>query len=85
VLQKSAIILPEHLPKEIFVQSVTPAGQSDKRFILPEGGISIDALEKDLIEQALERAKNNKMLASKLLNMSYDSLRYQIKKFNIDV
>jgi DNA-binding NtrC family response regulator len=85
VLQKSEVIMPEHLPKEIFVQSVTPAGQSEKKFLLPEEGISIDALEKDLILQALERTKNNKMLASKLLNMSYDSLRYQIKKFNIDL
>jgi DNA-binding NtrC family response regulator len=85
VLQKSEVILPEHLPKEIFVQSVAPVSQSDKKFILPEEGISIDALEKDLILQALKRTKNNKMLASKLLNMSYDSLRYQIKKFNLDV
>jgi DNA-binding NtrC family response regulator len=85
VLQKSEVIMPEHLPKEIFVQSVTPVGQSEKKFLLPEEGISIDALEKDLILQALERTKNNKILASKLLNMSYDSLRYQIKKFNLDV
>jgi DNA-binding NtrC family response regulator len=85
VLQKSEVIMPEHLPEEILVQSVTPFGQSEKKFLLPEEGISIDALEKDLILQALERTKNNKMLASKLLNMSYDSLRYQIKKFNIDV
>ena len=85
VLQKSEVIMPEHLPKEIFVQSVTPVGQSEKKFLLPEEGISIDALEKDLMLQALERTKNNKMLASKLLNMSYDSFRYQIKKFNIDL
>jgi DNA-binding NtrC family response regulator len=85
VLQKAEVILPEHLPKEILVQSATPVGQSEKNFLLPEEGISIDALEKDLILQALERTGNNKMLASKLLNMSYDSLRYQIKKFNIDL
>jgi two-component system response regulator AtoC len=77
--------MPEHLPKEIFVQSVTPVGQYEKIFLLPEEGISIDALEKDLILQALERTKNNKVLASKLLNMSYDSFRYQIKKFHIDL
>lgn len=85
VLENSEVIVPEHLPKEIFVQSETPISRLEKKFILPEEGISIDVLEKDLIMQALERAKNNKMLASKLLNMSYDSLRYQIKKFNLDV
>jgi DNA-binding NtrC family response regulator len=85
VLENSEVIMPEHLPKEIFAKSAAPVAQTEKKFILPEEGISIDAFEKDLILQALERAKNNKMLASKLLNMTYDSLRYQIKKFNIDV
>lgn len=84
VLQRSEAIKPEHLPKEIFHLPVTPSSPLEKKFILPEEGISIDALEKDLILQALERAKKNKMLASKLLNMTYDSLRYQIKKYNLD-
>ncbi len=34
--------------------------------------------------QALEKAQHNKVLAAKFLNMSYDSLRYQIKKFGLD-
>jgi len=54
------------------------------RFVLPEAGVSLDELEKDLITQALERAKNNKTVAAKLLNISYDSLRYQIKKFGLE-
>ena len=52
--------------------------------MLPEQGISLDDLEKNLILQALERAKNNKTLAAKLLNISYDSLRYQTRKFGLD-
>ncbi|MGD2080436.1 MAG: helix-turn-helix domain-containing protein [Nitrospirota bacterium] len=40
-------------------------------------------MEKDLIRQALERANNNKTVAAKLLNVSYDSLRYQIKKHGL--
>jgi DNA-binding protein Fis len=52
-------------------------------FILPEKGISLEELEKDLIEQALERTDNNQTKAAKLLGISYDSLRYQIKKFGI--
>jgi len=54
------------------------------RFILPETGISLEELEKDLFMQALERAGNNKTLAAKLLNISYDSFRYQIKKFGLE-
>jgi len=40
-------------------------------------------LEKDLIAQALTRSGNNQTKAAKLLGISYDSLRYQIKKFGI--
>ncbi|MGB6280308.1 MAG: helix-turn-helix domain-containing protein [Syntrophobacteria bacterium] len=40
-------------------------------------------MEKDLILQALEKANQNKTHAAKLLNISYDSLRYQLKKFGI--
>ena len=57
---------------------------SNGRFVLPESGISLDELEKDLILQALEKADNNKTQAAKLLNISYDSLRYQLKKFRIN-
>ena len=56
---------------------------SNGSFVLPDSGISLDELEKDLILQALERADHNKTQAAKLLNISYDSLRYQLKKFGI--
>jgi transcriptional regulator with PAS, ATPase and Fis domain len=56
---------------------------SNGRFVLPDSGISLDDLEKDLILQALEKAGHNKTQAAKLLNISYDSLRYQLKKFGI--
>jgi DNA-binding protein Fis len=53
-------------------------------FLLPEQGISLEAVEKDLIEQALERANNNRVQAAKLLGVTYDTLRYQVKKFGLD-
>ncbi len=84
VLEGGEMILPEHLPKEIFHLPEVEHGTTGKRFVLPEGGLSLDDLEKDLIVQALERAKQNKTLAAKLLNVSYDSLRYQIKKLGLD-
>jgi transcriptional regulator with PAS, ATPase and Fis domain len=51
--------------------------------MLPDEGISLEALEKDLISQALEKANNNKTQAAKLLNISYDTLRYQVKKYGL--
>jgi two-component system, NtrC family, response regulator AtoC len=84
VLENTETILPEHLPKELISRTVSAAVQKTDKFFLPESGISLDDVEKDLILQALDRAHNNKTLAAKLLNISYDSLRYQIKKFKLE-
>ncbi len=85
VLESAEKIMPEHLPVEISSPRSHPdVRPSGGRFVLPESGISLDDLEKDLILQALERAKNNRTLAARLLNISYDSFRYQIKKFGLE-
>jgi DNA-binding NtrC family response regulator len=84
VLESGEMILPEHLPKEMHLEKITPSGTGEKTFVLPEEGLSLDTLEKDLIMQALERAKNNKTQAARLLDMSYDAFRYQIKKFGLE-
>ena len=87
VLGNNKIINPEYLPLELnsgtgstfsFVER-----RQNARLILPEKGISLDEVEKDLIKQALERVGNNQTKAAKLLNISYDSLRYQVKKFDL--
>ncbi|HYA31948.1 MAG TPA: sigma 54-interacting transcriptional regulator, partial [Thermodesulfovibrionales bacterium] len=85
VLENTEVILPEHLPKEILKHTVTEGIQAEKKFVLPEGGISLDDLERDLIVQALKKAKDNKTLAAQLLNISRDSLRYQLKKFGLNL
>ncbi len=84
VLESAEVIAPEHLPREILSQTLPLGSQAGKKFVLPEEGISLDELEKDLIVQALEKAKNNKTLAAKLLNISRDSLRYQLKKLDME-
>ncbi|HXX81215.1 MAG TPA: helix-turn-helix domain-containing protein, partial [Thermodesulfovibrionales bacterium] len=84
VLETSEMIITEHLPREMSGQATPPPSLTSAGFVLPGEGISLDELEKNLISQALERAKNNKTLAAKLLNISYDSLRYQIKKFGLE-
>jgi DNA-binding NtrC family response regulator len=83
VLENVETIMPEHLPASLSGERPFVERRKSARFVLPEDGISLEALEKDLIEQALERADNNQTKAAKLLGISYDSLRYQIKKFGI--
>jgi DNA-binding NtrC family response regulator len=48
---------------------------------LPPDGISIEEVEKKLIEQALARFNGNQTKAANCLRMSRDTLRYRIKKF----
>ncbi len=83
VLESTELIQTEHVPKWIFSGSIGTDRPSGDKFILPETGISLEDLEKDLFLQALEKANNNKTLAAKLLDISYDTLRYQLKKFGI--
>ena len=86
VLENAEIIQTKHLPRWLLDQSttaITADRTSDDRFILPESGISLENVEKDLILQALERSNHNKAEAARLLNVSYDTLRYQLKKFDL--
>jgi DNA-binding NtrC family response regulator len=84
VLENAEIIQPEHMPGWIISDSMDDNQIATHQFTLPEEGLSLEALEKDLISQALQKANNNKTLAAKLLNISYDALRYQVKKFGLE-
>ena len=84
VLQNARMIIPEHLPLEVSGLAMPRAACSQSRFMLPEAGLSLDEIERDLIIQAMERAAGNKTKAAKLLGISYDSFRYQLKKFGLE-
>jgi DNA-binding NtrC family response regulator len=84
VLQNARMIIPEHLPLEVSGLAMRQAKSRQNRFILPETGLSLDEIERDLIVQAMERATGNKTKAAKLLDISYDSFRYQLKKFSLE-
>jgi len=83
VLENTEQILPRHLPHELSERKRPEAVGKSGGFLLPAEGLSLEDLETDLIRQALERTQNNKTAAAKLLNMTYDSLRYHIKKFDL--
>ncbi len=83
VLENIDAILPEHLPHWITGQAKTAGQPSGSKFILPESGISIEEVEKDLILQALKKADHNRARAAKLLNMTYDAFRSHLKKYGI--
>lgn len=84
VLECEEIIRPSHLPHWLVGEPDPADNGSGDAFVLPEEGISIEDLEKNLIVQALKRTDHNQTLAAKLLKMTYFSLRYQMKKLGIE-
>ncbi|MBU0679922.1 MAG: sigma-54 dependent transcriptional regulator [Proteobacteria bacterium] len=83
VLQSGDLITMEHLPVELTGTTLVER-RKNTQIILPENGLSLDELEKDLVHQAMVRANYNKTKAAKLLNITYDTLRYQVKKHDLD-
>ena len=84
VLENDEIVRTEHLPAEILhIKEKAPASPSSG-LTIPDAGLSLEEVEKNLIVQALKKAGQNKTLAAKLLGITYDSLRYQVKKFGLE-
>jgi len=84
VLESGETVLPVHLPADILRGAPRGARKEGGGITLPETGFSLEEAEKGLIVQALERSGGNKTTAAKLLGISYDSLRYQVRKFGLE-
>ncbi|MBU1706788.1 sigma-54 dependent transcriptional regulator [bacterium] len=53
--------------------------------IIPPDGMSMDEIERMLIQSALRQTKGNVTAAARLLKMSREKLRYRIRKFGLRV
>jgi two-component system, NtrC family, response regulator AtoC len=56
-------------------------GRSLPRLYIPEGGTSLEDVERAMVDLAMKQANSNQTHAAKLLNISRDALRYKLKKF----
>lgn len=56
----------------------------DAPFVLPEDGCELDAVEKSLVMQALERTGGNQTRAAALLGIHRDHVRYRLTKWKRD-
>ncbi|HRE90053.1 MAG TPA: sigma-54 dependent transcriptional regulator [Myxococcota bacterium] len=73
-----------HLPNEIrYAGRTESAPRATTGFILPEGGVDLEEVEKSLLVQALDRARNNQTQAAKLLGITRYALRYRLEKFGL--
>jgi len=60
-----------------------PGGRTLPRLYIPEGGTSLEEVERAMVELALRQASNNQTHAARLLDISRDALRYKLKKFGL--
>jgi DNA-binding NtrC family response regulator len=55
------------------------------QFRLPPEGVSLEEVERQLVEQALERSGGNQTKAAQLLGINRDQVRYRMEKFGLKV
>jgi len=53
------------------------------RLYIPEGGTSLEEVERAMVELAMKQANNKQTHAARLLDISRDALRYKLKKFGL--
>ena len=49
----------------------------------PDGGTSLEEVERAFVEMAMTQANGNQTHAARLLDISRDALRYKLKKFGL--
>jgi two-component system response regulator AtoC len=79
LLEESDVILPKHISARLYILSkdLHPAST-------PSGApMSLHDAEKRMIQDAINKSDGNMTKAAKLLNISYDALRYRMKKYDI--
>ena len=91
MLEQNKVLTLDHLPAEV-TSSYVPKGKSvehtpqqgSSKVILPPEGISIEQVEMELLQQALSRFGGNQTKAAQCLGITRDTLRYRMKKFNLE-
>jgi DNA-binding NtrC family response regulator len=61
----------------------SPAGRNLPKLFIPQGGTSLEQVERALVEMAVQQANGNQTQAARLLDISRDALRYKLKKFGL--
>ncbi len=72
-------LLPDETPTADSLTAVSAAGHIQ----LPPGGISLTEVERELIEQALEKSGGNKAQAARLLRIPRHVLLYRLEQYGI--
>ena len=79
ILTDALTITEAHLPEKL--QHPT---QDYGEFTLPNGGLVLEDMERDLIRQAMARSGGQIKEAAELLGMTYKTMQYRLKKYDIE-
>ncbi len=77
---------PRPFPGEVPVSppdGLVEGEESAFPFFLPEEGIPLERVEKELIRQALERSRGNQTKAASLIGLTRDAFRYRMSKYGL--
>jgi DNA-binding NtrC family response regulator len=99
ILEEEPMLRPSYLPFTVtqphagitaFERASSPApgemlpgGRRLPPLTIPEGGTSLEEIERSMVMLALDQAHGNQTQASRLLDISRDALRYKMKKFGL--
>ena len=83
LLASGDAIGPEHLGPCAPGTAAPAVGAAVLGGAFPDEGLDLEALERRLVEQALEKAQWNVTRAAKLLGLTRDTMRYRIEKFGL--
>jgi DNA-binding NtrC family response regulator len=82
LLNESGTIGEEDIRGELRLPRETAAGPAALE--IPDEGLDFEALEKELLRKAMEKAGGVATRAAKLLGMSYKTFLYRLEKFGLD-
>jgi len=89
ILENDETIEANHLPVEL--RQFAEVTDEEQHFIpaqelgieIPAEGLSMEAVERELVIKALTKTAQNQTKAAKMLDITRDSLRYKMKKFGL--
>jgi DNA-binding NtrC family response regulator len=81
VLSGEDRILPEHLVG--LTRASTPAPAETAPLRIPDEGINLDDVERQLLDEALKKTSGNQSRAARLLGITRSALIYRLEKHNI--
>lgn len=87
-MESSLVILPEHLPSFLLKFNQSEELESLSNFKLTQKGIFLDDIldevEKEILVKSLSLSNGVKKAAAKLLNITFRSMRYRVKKHSLE-